>query len=706
MKKPLTAMLSALLLALSAQADVTFPYGTSFENFTEGQELDLKLGDDGRRENCHWWGIDRFSTETKIKAYEGDAYPAARPEQFSASGQNLYLSIDGTDKIYRTIDANSGEKPFRAVGIDDGFYCDMLVKFSVGPRVQEDEPDDKLVVWVQQREADGSGAGATNLMIEAGYVMENGQTRTNSYAVTALGGVPLPGAFDFSAWHRLTVKAIEEITIDPFNGAAGFVVFIDGQLATCTAPRGDEGSYFDELNPLARKWAEKGGLYPSRLSARRVGSQSLAAVCFVGCGAVDDLSFTRVAPAFAGDTRGLTVIRGDEKVTSVTYTVNSGTPASVVFDAEGVANLQLGTADSYQVALAANYADGYGRGAWTFDGEPTDEASFRITGSGTVVVRSASVREVCEIGSVRYGSLDAAFAAVPYGGRATIKLLADIGSEAYGAVDMETEITLDLAGHTITGGDFKYAIGGVRYTAGTVIDNFGKLRIVDTSAGRTGRVKVTDPSFPCIWTSGDSALAIEAGTYDGLIEDGCVAAAGERPAAIQLGGGSFKSPDGANFYLADAVVEGCSASYSGGYWVVSGSPAFVPMSMASSAPVPASSVEWDIPASGTAGGINAFAGANGRPYVQFTALEVAEDTVRARIRAKAIDADGGVFAVVFKTGFAKDAAVIRRNGVLAACAPGANGEVTEAVITIERDAELAKFQQLFAVGLASVEPGE
>lgn len=704
MKKLLTATMSFLSLVLVAQADVVtqaeivLPVGTSLENLGVGSALDFGMGDDGRRVECHWCKLaNDYSTETKIAQYVGGEAQGNRPKQFEGTAQTKYLSIDGPDKIYRTICANTGAKPFTAVDIEEGLYCDLLVQFCAGDTVDEVENDDKLIVWVEAHEKDGSTSEyVTNLVVRAGYISGN-RADPRAYVVTKLGGAAIPAGFDFEGWHRLTVKAIREITTDFTRKAVGFVVFVDGQVASCDDPRGDAGTYIDQLNPVAKKWADQGALFPSLWSARRDEGQALTAVCFCGKGQVDDLSFTASRPSFAADTKALTVIKGDDKVATV-----SCNGAALAFNKDGVATVQLGTAgETTLVSITATYAKGYARGDWRYNGNVTGMSDFDLVSTGTLIVRSRSAVDVCQIGAEKFGSLDAAFASVPHGSRATVELLEDVSGEAYGAVETETEVTLDLKGHTLTGGDYKYTIGGIAYAAETVIDNFGTLTIVDSVGG--GRLKVTDAAYPCIWNAGNSALTVEAGVFDGAIADGVIEARGEKPASIVLAGGSFKSADGAKFYLADCVAPGCSAAYSGGYWVVSGSPS-EPIVNKASYQLAAEPV-WDIPLSVNGvktGGLNVICGANGRQYVQFLSLEVTDDEVRAQVRAAAIAPESGEIAIVFRTGFGADSATLRRTGVLVPCAADASGLITDAIVTVPRDAELSGYSQLFAVGLAPV----
>ena len=140
----------------------------------------------------------------------------------------------------------------------------------------------------------------------------------------------------------------------------------------------------------------------------------------------------------------------------------------------GVDLLGSGTTP-YVVALTTTHASGSVAGVWTAD--PASALSGRtVTVEGSsVTVNVVSGPPVCTIGDAAYGTLADAFAAVVPGAETTIALIGDITAQAYGVVAADAKIKLDLAGHTITGGDVLDAATGE--AVGCVIKVLGELMI-------------------------------------------------------------------------------------------------------------------------------------------------------------------------------------------------------------------------------------
>lgn len=707
MRKGLTTLLSVLFFACLAKASITLPAGTSFENMAESEPIDFSKGDTGSGSAVHWWGIPAYSTEARAREYSGDDRPSgARPAMFDGAN-NKFLFINGPDKLYRTlVDNPPSTRPFDACPIRTGVYLDTFVKFTATPFIDPTEPDDKIYVWLRAIQSEDGTPGKPELVVVAGYLFSDNRACPCEYVITHLDGAALDDSFDREAWHRLTVKALAEISDDANAMAPGFVVFIDGKLASTVAPKGEEGSYLDRLNPMAAKWANRNALFPSLWSPKDYGGQDLTAAAFLGRGSIDDISFTAAEPDFVSDMKSLIVRCTDPHVTKITYKVGSGSEQTVTL-AGGEKVIELGEGQSYEVTLAATYETGYERGNWRYNGAVTEESEFTITTFGTVVIASRGNEQRAEIEGSSFVSLDEAFASVEPGETATITLSADIASGAYGEVAEGAVVTLDLAGHTIKGGDFVVTANGFNYVTGAVIDNFGSLTIIDSSAGKTGVIEATDTEkYVCVWNAGLAELTVEAGTFKGEIVDGTDHRYLEGPSAIVLAGGKYQ-PFGADktttFYLADYLAEGASANYANPYWIVS-----MPMTaVLNRVPVAGEGedevkgegegevkgegegVEWDLP--GVNGGLQALVDAHGNKMFKFTALNLTPTGATVGITAAKIDADGERFGLICKTSFGTFETVVL-NATLAAD-PGA----TTGVFTITAD--LSGYTQLFVVGI-------
>lgn len=716
MKNLLATCMSAFVFVFAARAAIVVPSGTSFENMADGEQLSFTAGDSGAPgSNRFWWRIPAYSSSAKAKTYVGDDKPSGdRPLYFSSSTANTKcLTLEGLDKLYRTIGANAAVRPFEPCAMSTGVYLDTFVKFSAAPFVDPTEPDDKIFVWLRIDEQ-GQGAQATlqtNLVVTAGYLFADNRAWPREYVITHLGDSTVASSFNPNVWHRLTVKSISEISDDKTAQAAGFVVFVDGKPARAVnQPKGEAGSYLDRLNPLAAKWSEKGALFPSIWSPKDLDGQALTAAAFLGKGAIDDISFNVAQLTFAADTKAIAVRCTDPHVRAVFCRIGSGAQQQLTFT-DGEAVVSLGTAASYQVEVSATYEGGYARGNWRYDGEVTSASSFTVTSFGTVVVASRGDSEVCKVDGLGHVSLDEAFASVR-SGAATITLSSDITSGAYGEVAEDASITLDLAGHTLKGGDFVVTSRGQTFVTGAVIDNWGSLTIIDSSAGKTGRIVASDPEqYVCVWTAGGSSLVIEGGTYDGEILDGTDPRYdAESPAVISLAGGKYKpfgeAPTTA-FYLADYVADGAHAAYGSGYWAVTGPSATVARSAKALPPGVAPDPEaepgavtgeaavgeesaWDVP-SANGGGLKALDDGHGRKSFGFTALTLTPTGATVGVMASWLDADGEVFGLICKTSLGSAETV-----VLDAKLSAERGATT-GVFTITAD--LSAYEQLFVIGI-------
>ena len=208
------------------------------------------------------------------------------------------------------------------------------------------------------------------------------------------------------------------------------------------------------------------------------------------------------------------------------------------------------------VALTTTHASGFVAGVWPAD--PASALSGRtVTVEGSsVTVNVVSGPPVCTIGAAEYGTLAAAFAAVVPGAATTVALVGDITAQAYGVVAADAKIKLDLAGHTITGGDVLDAATGE--AVGCVIKVLGELMIEDSSKGKTGRVVAVAPHASIACAPG-AKLTITGGTFEGeILRDG---------ATVEIYNGSF-SGSADDFVLKDCLPDWYEYEYANGFWTV------------------------------------------------------------------------------------------------------------------------------------------
>ena len=189
------------LAGLEAAATITTKQGTHF-----GAPLDTA-------------GTNQYA----IAALTGNP-PVARPlmglgEVFQANPTNE-LSVKtqfGKPLEFYVDPANTSN----GKSIGNGLYFDSVVKFTVcDGDPEQDYTDAKIVMWLQTNEAETQ----TNLMVKAGYLSKvngNVEVEPRVYTCNAVGG-------DFAdKWHRVTIKAIADITANE-GGVPAFAIYIDG----------------------------------------------------------------------------------------------------------------------------------------------------------------------------------------------------------------------------------------------------------------------------------------------------------------------------------------------------------------------------------------------------------------------------------------------------------------------------------------------
>jgi len=576
MKKILTVVTSFATLilfgAVNAQS-LTAPSGTSLEGLSTGEKTFTDLvdyDDSGTDQGSLYWfttvttGTDLYTNEViaTVKEYDPSGYDVPvtnRTAQWADDNNAKYLAIDSSNELlYRTI------KPKLAtltdenaqVAIGDGIYLDTLVQFTAADKAFEAGDiavGDKIAISYVERDADSVDEGEdpyTNFVVRAGYVVGSSIVATNYY-LTFPGDPANEVKFDKAGWHRLTVRAISNVTKDEYpNAPVGFVVYVDGTNLVYTAESvgckaAGDSAYVGSLNSVVSTYLynnEKQALLPSLLSSGDDNFDTLAAVGFKGNGSVDDISFTADKPGIL-PVEGMTVtIAWDANVTNCTVVAGETILINETVSGAGSTNLLL-AAEITAITVTAGYAEGYEAGAWSASAGTLNNGVWTFENGATLTINS--MFPTFDVGGVHYGSFaDALIAAVEAGtaqNPAIIKLLADTSETI---AFSEGHIVLDLNGKTLYPGA----------TARYVVANQGaSLKIIDTATG--GIVK--SGSSGSVLIKGDAAFTtIDAGKYEGTIVITGLDQA-EAVDVLVVNGGKFYDADYEDegvFYLIDYVA--------------------------------------------------------------------------------------------------------------------------------------------------------
>ncbi len=560
MKKIITAMaaaVSALITFSAAHADQIS--GTSFES-SEYEELGPRtigsLITTTESENKYWFSTltgDDLTADAGVITNASPYTGTSRPDAYSGDNTK-YLSLDTSAPIYRTINANDGSADITSLtgtAIGDGLYLDTLVQFTAADTVFEADAladGDKIAISYVE-----SDDGITNFVIRAGYVNGSSVIQTN-YIMNSF-------EFDKTAWHRLTVRTIADVGTESKTAPVGFVVYVDGNALTYSTEvaAGDE-TFVGGLNSTASTYlynSEIHALLPSAIAYGGTGYSTLSAVAFKGNGAVDDISFTQVKPSFITEGTSVTVA-WDAGVASIKVNDGNSDIVDTAVSGEGSTNLVLSSAT--KLTVTATYAEGYQSGTWNASAGSLAGNEWTVAAGATLNV--VSMRPLFQVGETNYGTFTEALAAAVAAGTsespATIKMLADVTLSDVAQIT-EGYIVIDLNGKTLQ------AASGNEFTLGNV---GGHLTITDSATG--GAVAVPVEGSGAVLVYGDSAYTtINAGRFEGVIGVTGQSAVQSKDILV-LNGGSFAGASG-EFYLANNVAAGLTATYADGYYTVSAS---------------------------------------------------------------------------------------------------------------------------------------
>ena len=495
MKKLLIAMMSVASLAFISKAEA-INSGTTFENYTGAFGADK---DDGGGNNGTFWYTAGSQTEcgTLTNTDYTATYTGKAPAIHTTKTDDTptALAVEAEQRLERGIANYSGG--FAPQDIGSGIYFDTMVQFTATDIVPKPDTGDKLIVWLYgSDDAEALFGATTSLVVTAGKLGADNAVSVANYIVRT------NAAIEPNTWHRLTIKAIEDIGTN--SGVAGFVVFIDGVETTCEDARyTDDNTVFANLNATAASWMNKKALFPSLVETQPDVVQKLSSVALEGTGMIDDISFTSLAPEFAADgisfrlnwTEGLS-----------TLTVNGETPSAFVTGSAGYTDIVVGEAGT-TYTVVATAADGFKLGVPTTSGSTIGYADGVFTVNGTGEGTITAIPSLFQVnGAGDYASLADAMNAVS-SPTDVISLMSNYTGDQ---LSFEKSCVLDLAGHNI--------VGTVEDNAAICVSS-GKLVIIDSVGG--GVISGGDPYNGTIQNYAELVLGASTGdagiTVDGIV---------------------------------------------------------------------------------------------------------------------------------------------------------------------------------------------
>lgn len=512
MKKLMTVLASAAtaLCAVGAWADFT-ETSTDFERNKEGEPVIAgQPFDSNNGMDSHWVASD---AELFISNHT-DTISVSRPDYGGRDDDNYnYLAIENS--VTRGLNTVEGGE-FAGVAIpDNGIYLDTLVKFTAADEVFGNDAlasGDKIAIEYVAQQGEDAANPITNFVIRAGKKVSGSLVSDNYLAA-------VPAGFDVTAWHRLTVRVIDDVG----DGQVGFVIYLDGDVNKLLAYNTNVDAGFGTLNAAAQKFYNENlhALYPSAVDSLATGGSAIASATFSGSGCIDDVVFTTTKPGFIQRGEAVSVpFVADAGVTAISVTVDGeDDPFPVV---NGSATLPALTT-AFTVNVTVDEANGYTFGSITVGETPYDTNPASVTGYAGDTITVTTVRNNFNLfdaeGVAISGTFQTLSGALAATGVAKIVLaydydVAESEGAGFGAYDISSDITLDLNGKTITGGGDDELF---------TVDNGVTMIVIDSSAANTGKIDYTG-TYAVFYSEGDVVIGAPTGDYGPTI-DGYLAAA-------------------------------------------------------------------------------------------------------------------------------------------------------------------------------------
>lgn len=505
MKKLMIALSAAAMFSLCAKAvDPVITGDTDFEGYEVGDPISLAADPNSSDTSIYWAGTPGDSV------IKGDA-------------DNKYLAVETSSDEVLQRQLKLQDEDVGPVAIDGSITISTKVQFTAADTAPTAVGGDKLLVWALAADAEGD-------------IHTEATTGKNVLCVTDADGIHNTGievkvTSDAECpWYTLALTATKE-----------------GEDLTATA------KFAVTLKVDGAEEATEVGNFKSMVTGGKV-AQSIASIGFKGTGNIDDIEFTGKegyvpsAVAVALDVKGVAEVE--------TAILNDEGEEQTNFVAGDVVTVIVALDNTYTIACEeATFNYDAENSCYIAEVELTDEMAPTLTINVTVTAPSQKTpRE----------QLDEAMAAVVTGTPATIKLAGnvEVGTEGKRTTALTikagTDVTLDLAGHTITQSTYWYAID---------VLNGAKLTIVDTVGGGAVTVEATkyNNKNPASMIRNKGLLTIKAGTFT---TDYCVVKNDEDPGIgnLVIDGGTFTIVTNENGYtgLTWAVMNWGVATINGG----------------------------------------------------------------------------------------------------------------------------------------------
>ena len=261
--------------------------------------------EDGFNKGDGFWTTETADENITVGTYGDDnvAYtygsPAenTRAEAFgSAQNRFLKLETEAGKALWRNLAAEAGG--VATVDADNSYVLDTLVQFTATDEAPTAAAGDKFILWLKSDE----DAGTTSLMVTSGviYDMFGG--------VKASATLALDTPVTAGQWARVSVKTFKATN----SGNVGFVVYVDGQVASATAENYtsivNEGAMPEsQLTEQGDYYYANKQLFFSIVDPFDEGAANLSSVGFEGSGSIDDLQIVAAAdaPSFTQYTPGV-----------------------------------------------------------------------------------------------------------------------------------------------------------------------------------------------------------------------------------------------------------------------------------------------------------------------------------------------------------------------------------------------------------------
>lgn len=539
MKKLMIALAAAATTMFSFGDDV-LPHGADFEaeGYVAGENFTsyVNKAEDGvaTSGNRYWYStsedigvISNHQSGISVKSVP-DLYENATP-----TGGVKYLQLDTQAPLLRTIKSNDQSGSFTGVDMStgDGIYLDTLVKFTAadaafGTDALEDAVDKIAIEYVEREIEYGTGDEATvvkvtpltNFVVRAGFI---GSAFATNYLVDVPDGWLENNMKD--DWHRLTVRALTNID---GNNRAGFKIYLD---EVPLVYRTDN----DEFAQSAGFEDDTHMIFPSAV-ATGDNKTTISAVAFSGNGSIDDVVFTTTKPKFIAESEAVVVpFVADAGVTAISVLPDGATDAiSVDMTAATPSATLPAQTTAFTVNVTVDEANGYTFGGITVGETAYDTNPASVTGYAGDAITITTVRNNFNLfdanGDPIQGTFQTLSDALAAQNVAKIVLahsynVAENEGNEFVTYDIDSDITLDLNGNTITGGG-----DDALFTVGSGVT----MIVIDSLAANTGKIDYTG-TYAVFYSEGDVVIGATTGDYGPTI-DGYLAAADDGGDGIWL----------------------------------------------------------------------------------------------------------------------------------------------------------------------------